>query len=359
MADPTTPTTFWSGMAATVKILEVTYSLRAVTDQTVALLNTTQHVERNIREAKRLFALHSHLLTPQEHSWVTRSIADTEGAVGEVAKLIEPARVNIQADRGVSIKNRAVWVFRDNLKAGEKMTLLNVTHQTLGTVISALHAKAVVAQDKSVEENLEQGARNAAGDVPLPSYEWSEFLAWQRRRSSKPKRPTTGGVGFETQIRRKPTAQRKKSLDIQTPKGVPDLDHGTQTTPPKEGLETSQTSLAVDPPFAMNPSISVAELPCPLSPLPSELEASEVRGLSEDRPMGGPGSPGFIRKSASSTFSVPEMPSDTTAKFSLPPELPRGLPPSTMKRKSARSLSNSWLAYQASRSSFELSGSGV
>lgn len=358
MADPASLNPISSGIIATIKILEVTYALRAVTDQTVALLNTTKHVERNIREAKRLFALHSSLLTPQEHSWIIRSITDTEDAVGEVAKLIEPARVNIQADRGVGIKNRAVWVFRDNLKAGEKMALLNVTHQTLGTVISALHAKAMAAPDRSVGENHDHEARNAICDVSPPSYEWSEFIAWQRRRNSKMKRPKSGVAGFETQVRGiSATQERENGVNIQTPKLVSDPDHGTQAAPFKEAVKTSHASLSIDPPSIMT-TISVAELPCPLSPPLSELEASEVRELCKDQPIG-PRDLGFIRKSASSTFSVPEISSDTAMDLPLQTEMPRGLPPSTMKRKSARSLSNSWLAYQASRSSFELPGSGA
>jgi hypothetical protein len=359
MADPASPAPISSSKTTTIKILEVPYALRAVTDQTVALLNTTRHVERNIREAKRLFALHSSLLTPQEHSWIIRSITDTEHAVGDVAKLIEPARVNIQADRGVGIKNRAVWVFRDSLKVGEKMALLNVTHQTLGAVISALHAKAIAAQDRSVGETHDHEARNAIGDVSPPSYEWSEFLAWQRRRSSKTKRPKSGGAGFETQVRGiSATQEGENGVNIQTPNLVSDPDHGTQAAPLKEAVKTSHAGLSIDPPSIMTLPTSVAELPCPLSPPLSELEASEVRELCKDQPIGR-GDLGFIRKSAPSTFSVPEISPGAATDLPLRAEIPRGLPPSTMKKKNARSLSNSWLAYQASRGSFELPGSGA
>jgi hypothetical protein len=70
-----------SGLNTIIKICEITYALKAVKEQTTALLSTTQHVERNILEAKRLLQQKSELLSFEEKSWMERQVGDTEDAL--------------------------------------------------------------------------------------------------------------------------------------------------------------------------------------------------------------------------------------------------------------------------------------
>ena len=56
-----------------IKIFEVTHQLKAVDDQTRDLLDTTRHVELNIREARRLRRLKDNLLNSREKMWMESS----------------------------------------------------------------------------------------------------------------------------------------------------------------------------------------------------------------------------------------------------------------------------------------------
>ena len=104
MAESLGATAITSGVVAVFRILELTYELKAVGEQTTALLNLVQHVDRNIREARRLLAVREPLLSEEEKTWMRGSIRDTEAAVRSVAQLIEPARVAVQAQKSISFK---------------------------------------------------------------------------------------------------------------------------------------------------------------------------------------------------------------------------------------------------------------
>jgi len=175
-----------SGLNTIIKICEITYALKAVKEQTTALLSTTQHVERNILEAKRLLQQKSELLSFEEKSWMERQVGDTEDALRTVSTLVEAARVNIQSSGSPNMKTKVVWVFRDNLKAGEKMTHLSLCAGSLNSVINALYSKdVVVVQPVQVMEEEDDDARDTDSDG-LPNYAMSEFLL--RRKVSRTKK---------------------------------------------------------------------------------------------------------------------------------------------------------------------------
>lgn len=134
------------GSNTVIKIFETSYALKAVTEQTADLLILVQHVDRDIREAKRLFQTREPVLPPEESQWTHGAISDAEKAIKSVAELIEPARIDSQARYGVGFKDKPVWIFRDDIRAGKGMTRLAVCHQTLTIVISSLHAKDIVVR---------------------------------------------------------------------------------------------------------------------------------------------------------------------------------------------------------------------
>lgn len=167
-----------SGLNTIIKVCEISLALKAVKEQTTSLLYTTQHVERNIIEAKRLMQQRATILSIDEKSWMERQIKDTEDALLAVAKLIEAARVSIQANGSTDMKTKAIWVFRDNLKAGEKMMRLSICAGTLNIVIGALYVKDAVSappEQKIAPQESEDDLRDRDDDG-LPSYQMSQLL---------------------------------------------------------------------------------------------------------------------------------------------------------------------------------------
>lgn len=130
MGEPVGLSAITAGITTVIKIFEVTYQLKAVGEQTTDLLDTTQHVELNIREARRLRRLKDSLLNAGERTWMDKVIEDTEKAVRTVAQLIEPSRVGMQTKQGIDLGHRAVWVFRESPKVRDKFARLSVCHQT-------------------------------------------------------------------------------------------------------------------------------------------------------------------------------------------------------------------------------------
>ena len=144
MSEPLTLSAITSGITTVIKVFEVTYQLKAVGEQTADLLDTTQHVDLNIREARRLRRLKDNLLNAGERAWMDKVVDDTEKAVRAVAQLIEPSRVDMQTERRIELTTKAVWVFRDSPKVRDKFARLSVCHQSLNTVIACLYSRDVV-----------------------------------------------------------------------------------------------------------------------------------------------------------------------------------------------------------------------
>ena len=129
-----------SGINATIKIFEVVYQIQATDEQTSDILNTTSHVERNLREAQRLFGIKAALLERHDYEWVVSAIQDTRSALQSVAKLIEPARVAKMTQKDIGMITKTCWAFKSSPQARDKQAMLNVCHQTLMVVITRLHS---------------------------------------------------------------------------------------------------------------------------------------------------------------------------------------------------------------------------
>lgn len=180
MGEPLTVSAVTTGITTFIKIFEVTYQLKAVGEQTADLLDTTQHVQLNIREARRLRRLKDSLLNAGERTWMDRVIEDTENAVRAVAQLIEPSRVGMQTEQRIEFLTKAVWVFRDSPKVRDKFARLSVCHQSLNTVVACLYSRDVVVVAPVMEPEKKE---------PPPPYDpqVGELFSWRQNNRRRKK----------------------------------------------------------------------------------------------------------------------------------------------------------------------------
>lgn len=167
-----------SSISATIKILEVTYQLKAVDEQTADLLSTTRHVDSMIHEAHRVRRLKAGLLNTSERTWIDRVISDTEDALRAVAKLIERCRVDKATKSRISFGHRVMWVFRDNPSVRDKHQKLQICHQSLGAIFACLYSKEVVVIAPAPEGRSEE-------QPPPYDPQLKELLDWQNRRKGR------------------------------------------------------------------------------------------------------------------------------------------------------------------------------
>lgn len=173
---------FASGISATIKIFEVIYQIQAADEQTSDILNTANHVQRNLKEAQRLLRTRSAFLDSHDYDWVQSTIRDTRDALQSIAKLIEPARVEKMTRKDIGIWTKTYWAFKSNPQARDKHAMLNVCHQTLMVVITRLHATSL----PTVSEVPHQGTL-----PPPPPYDHNMEKLWTWRDLRRSRRSTT------------------------------------------------------------------------------------------------------------------------------------------------------------------------
>ena len=171
-----------SSINATIKILEVTYQLKAVDEQTADLLATTRHVDFMLQHAHRLRRLKAALLNANERTMIDTVISDTEDALRAVAKLVEPCRVDKTTKNTIRFGHRVMWVFRDNPSVRDKHQKLQVCHQSLGIVFSCLYSKDVVVI-APIPETIPE--RRSEDQPPPYDPQIKELLDWQKRRKGR------------------------------------------------------------------------------------------------------------------------------------------------------------------------------
>ena len=177
--------TFASGISATIKICEVLYQIQATDEQTSDILNTSNHVERNLKEAQRLFRIKAAFIDRHDYEWAKSTMQDTRVALQGIAKLIEPARVAKITKKDIGIMTKTYWAFKYNPQARDKQAMLSVCHQTLMAVLTRLHSLDLptVLEIPSLE----------GPPPPPPPYDQSmeKLWAWRDHRNSR-KKSTTG-----------------------------------------------------------------------------------------------------------------------------------------------------------------------
>src|SRR2546423_7040727 len=159
-----------SGLTLVIRICEFTYALQAVSEQTFAYLQTTEHVSENIKTARRLRRQRSNLLPAEEKKDMDRVIRETETAVRSVAILLEPARVDREADQKISLTTRSLWVLRDNPNITAALNRLQIAHHALNQVIGSLRTPRSADGLVLTESNSKP---------PPPAYEASQLIHWR------------------------------------------------------------------------------------------------------------------------------------------------------------------------------------
>lgn len=184
---------FASGIGATIKIFEVVYQIQATDEQTSDILNTANHVERNLKEAQRLLRAKAAFLDIHDYEWVESVIRDTRDALQGLAKLIEPARVEKLIKNDIGMMTKAYWAFKSNPQARDKHAMLNLCHQTLMVVITRLHSTNLPA----LLEVPGQGSLPPPYDHNMEKlWTWRDQRNRRKRSTSSLKHEIHGGSVF-------------------------------------------------------------------------------------------------------------------------------------------------------------------
>ena len=219
MGEPLTFSAISTGITTIIRIFEVTYQLQAVGEQTADLLETTQHVQLNIREARRLRRLKDSLLNAGERGWMDKVIEDTENAVRAVAQLIEPSRVDMQTERRIDFLTKAVWVFRDSPKVRDKFARLSVCHQSLNTVVACLYSRDVVVVAPVMEESRK--------DLPPPyDPQVGELFSWRRNNRRRKKDSASSKTDSALSLTLSSPTSSLASPEMSTVSCIPSADQG-------------------------------------------------------------------------------------------------------------------------------------
>jgi len=179
---------------ATLKISQTYYELKAVGEQTRDLLDTTKHIDDSMRNVRIVRRQKSALLTATEKEWIDREISNSEKAVSDVARLIEPARVDMQTSksaRDIRFKNRVMFVLKDSPNVTVQLTKLSIATQGLNTAMGILcNREGYGIRGKLSGRTVKRVDRRSSSPPKKapPSYELSEFMNRRRTTSAVPRR---------------------------------------------------------------------------------------------------------------------------------------------------------------------------
>ncbi|OAP60534.1 hypothetical protein AYL99_05536 [Fonsecaea erecta] len=204
-----------SGLTFVFKICEVTYALRAVDQQTREYLITAQHAWTNIKTCRELLSHQQDLLPLSERKDYERVMEETKRAAEEVALLLEPARVDLDADCRIHFSTRVMWVLSDNSNVSAALKRLDIVHTTLTQNISTL--RLLRSCGTTVLEPVRTRERP-------PSYNTSQLLQWKYMSRLSPKHSTENLCTRRSDLRdsRPPeTAPAIKELPPEMPADVP------------------------------------------------------------------------------------------------------------------------------------------
>lgn len=128
-----------SAVNVSFRLFQVIYEFKAVGQQTQDLLDSTKHVASTLESAQAMRQQKSAFLSTEERNWIDNILSDANRCLEAVGALVEPARVDLQTKSGhVGLLNRGLFVFRDSPKVATNLARLNLTHQSLNTVIGVL-----------------------------------------------------------------------------------------------------------------------------------------------------------------------------------------------------------------------------
>jgi hypothetical protein len=175
---------------ATLRISQAYYELKAVGEQTRDLLDTTKHIDDAMRNVRIVRRQKSALLTATEKEWIDREISNSEKAVSDVARLIEPARIDMQTSKStkdIRFKNRVMFVLKDSPNVAVQLTKLSIATQGLNAAMGVLcnreGYKSLRTLNGGTAKRIDRRSSSPSKKAP-PSYELSEFMNRRRRATS-------------------------------------------------------------------------------------------------------------------------------------------------------------------------------
>jgi hypothetical protein len=162
-----------SGLTLVIRVCEFTYAMRAVDQQTFAYLKTAEHVSDNIKAARQLRRKRSGAIADWDKKEFDRIINQTEVAVKEVAILLEPARVDLDADQKIKFTTRGLWVLQKNANITAALNQMQAFNVSLNQTIHSL---------RTIRDlHLTPDSRSDKRSTLPPAYSRSNLLHYRQR----------------------------------------------------------------------------------------------------------------------------------------------------------------------------------
>lgn len=173
-----------SSVISTIKIAQTVYELKAVDKQAQSLLSMTSNVLSSIDVARTQRYEKAHLLSGAEKNWMDDVVfPHIQQAVNDVAKLIEPARVDkcTRSSKRVAFRTRVMFLLRVSPEVHTSLTKLSVASQFLTSAMVILGCRDASAGQANNNMHSPRGALTVQSP---PSYDESDFRAQHRRRTN-------------------------------------------------------------------------------------------------------------------------------------------------------------------------------
>ncbi|KAK5698363.1 hypothetical protein LTR17_023737 [Elasticomyces elasticus] len=172
-----------TALTMSLRITEKIYELIAVVPQAKDLLELTQRTRTKLEQTGLLLRNKADLFSAIEKSMISEAIQGTKKAIENVAKIVEPARADLDVTGGIRFFTRMQFIFRDSGQIPTSLQMLTIANNDLNMVITTLGAKDGIRDVQS------DGTVRFDGRPP-PPYQERDLLqdSWQRntrRRGSR------------------------------------------------------------------------------------------------------------------------------------------------------------------------------
>lgn len=119
--------------------------------QILQLLNWTDQVVYQASQARRLRNSQAESLGEIEYNWINSTISDADNAARDLAKLLEPYRLDMARHKGkMKWANRKRWSLEDSQLARERLSGLTLFQSRLDRAVD--HLKGVISPPESPQE---------------------------------------------------------------------------------------------------------------------------------------------------------------------------------------------------------------
>lgn len=133
------------------------------------LLNMTDHTFFRLHQAKQLRNSKSVLLGEIEHNWINSTITDAQRTGQDLAKLVEPHRLDMAKRKGkITAANKKRWKLEDCQKACEKQASLILHQDRLDKVFT--HLQNIVTTEEETSPELSPNSVESHPDT-IPELE--------------------------------------------------------------------------------------------------------------------------------------------------------------------------------------------